>query len=108
MAEKRVLMITKVDAVWEKIEEFHKYWEEKSLPVWEENGANHIGSFVGYLGGQKNQIVRLFEFKSISAWDKFMQRRQKRWETELGQESLRNLFPYLEKIEETVWISAYD
>ncbi|MFC1532485.1 NIPSNAP family protein [Thermodesulfobacteriota bacterium] len=108
MAEKRVLMITKVDAVWNKIEEFHMYWEEKSLPVWEENSAKHIGSFVNYLGGPKNQIVRLFEFESISAWDKFMQHRQKRWETESGQASLQKLFPYLEKIEETVWTSAYD
>ena len=80
MGEKRVLMITKVDAVWNKIEEFHKYWEEKSLPVWEENGAKHIGSFVNYLGGPRNQIVRLFEFESISAWNKFMQHRQRRWE----------------------------
>ena len=60
MTDKRVLMITKVDAVWNKLEEFHKYWGEKSLPVWEENGAKHIGSFVNHLGGPKNQIVRLF------------------------------------------------
>jgi hypothetical protein len=60
MAGKRVLMVTKVSAVWSSLDEFNKYWEKENLPFWLEHGAKHVGSFVNYLGEPKNQIIRLF------------------------------------------------
>lgn len=56
MREKKVLMITKVTAVWDRLDEFHEHWQRENLPFWLEHGVHHIGSYVNYHGGQKNQI----------------------------------------------------
>jgi len=107
MPGKKVLMITKVNAVWSSINEFNEYWEKENLPFWLEHGAKHIGSFVNYLGGPKSQIIRLFEFEALSHWDSFMQLREKMFDSEKGRESMKRLFPFVASIEETVWISVY-
>ena len=107
MPGKRVLMITKVDAVWETIGEFHEYWEKENLPFWVEHGAKHIGSFTNYLGSSKSQIVRLFEFEDVSQWEKFMKVREEMFHTKEGQESMKKLLKFIEKIEETLWVSVY-
>jgi hypothetical protein len=107
MPEKRVILMVKVTAVWSTINEFHEYWGKESLPTWIEQGAKHIGSFVNWLGAPKSQIIRLFEFESLSAWQKFMQKREKMFASEKGRELIPNLIGYIEKLEESVWISAY-
>ena len=108
MPDKKVLMITKVDAVWGKLDEFNESWEKTNLPFWLENGARHIGSFVNYLGGPKSQIVRLFEFDNLSHWDRFMQLRESMFDSEQGREAMKKgVLPFVESIEETIWISVY-
>ncbi len=107
MAGKRVLMMTKVNAKWSSLEEFNKYWEKENLPFWVQNGAKHIGSFVNYLGEPKNQIIRLFEFDDLSQWDRFMQIREKMFDSRQGREGLKKTVEFLESIEETVWVSVY-
>ncbi len=107
MERKRILMITKVNAVWNSLHEFNKYWEMENLPFWLENGAKHIGSFVNYLGGPKNQIIRLFEFDDLSQWHRFMQLREKMFDSEKGRQGLQKTLKFIESIEETVWISVY-
>ena len=108
MTDKKVLLITKVDAVWNRLDEFHEYWERKNLPFWIEHGAKHIGSYVNYLGGQKNQIVRLFEFDDLPHFNRFMELRESMFDSEPGRAAMEKLFPFLETIEETVWVSAYE
>ena len=107
MARKKVLLLVKVDANLSSIKEFNEYWERVNLPFWEENGAKHIGSYVNYLGAPKNQIIRLFEFEDLSQCDKFMQLREKMFNTEQGEESLQQIYTYFKTLEETLWISAY-
>lgn len=107
MAGKRVLMMTKVNAIWSSLEEFNKYWEKENLPFWLEHGAKHIGSFVNYLGGPKSQIIRLFEFDELSKWDRFMELREKMFDSEQGRQGLQKTLEYVKSIEETVWISVY-
>jgi hypothetical protein len=107
MAEKKVLMIVKVDTVWSSLEEFNEQWGRVNLPFWEENGAKHIGSFINYLGSNKNQIIRLFEFESRDHWHKFMELREKMFNSEEGRQSLGNTVKFIERLEESVWLSVY-
>jgi hypothetical protein len=72
-----------------------------------QNGAKHIGSFVNYLGGPKNQIIRLFEFDDLSQWDRFMQIREKMFDSQQGRQGLQKTLGFVQSIEETVWISVY-
>jgi hypothetical protein len=107
MAGKKVLLITKVNVIWSSLGEFNKYWEKENLPFWLENGAKHIGSFVNYLGGPKNQILRLFEFEDLSQWGRFMKLREKMFDSEQGRQGLQKTLQFVESIEETVWVSVY-
>jgi hypothetical protein len=107
MAGRRVMMMTKVNAIWSSLEEFNKYWEKENLPFWLQNGATHIGSFVNHLGGPKNQIIRLFEFDDLFQWNRFMQLREKMFNSEQGRQGLQKTIQFVESIEETVWISVY-
>jgi hypothetical protein len=107
MAGKRVLMVTKVSAVWSSLDEFNKYWEKENLPFWLEHGAKHVGSFVNYLGEPKNQIIRLFEFDDLSQWDRFMELREEMFDSEQGRQGLQKTLQFVESIEETVWISVH-
>lgn len=90
------------------MDEFHEYWQRENLPFWTEHGARHIGSYVNYLGAQKSQIVRLFEFENLSHYNRFMELRESMFDSEQGRAAMEKLFPFLESIEETVWVSAYD
>jgi len=108
MSDKKVLMITKVTAVWSRMKEFHEYWHREALPFWTEHGAKHIGSYTGYLGGNKNEIIRVFEFENLEHYHRWMETRESLFDSENGESAMTNLFPYLETIEETAWISAYD
>lgn len=107
MGKRKVLLMTKVDAVWERMPEFHEYWQEHNLPFWEQHGARHIGSFVNHVGGAKNQIIRLFEFDNLEQCQHFLSLRESMFESDQGREKMKELYPYLERIEESVWISAY-
>ena len=107
MAEKKVLMITRVNAVWSSLEEFNEHWGTKNLPFWEEHGAKHLGSFANYLGAKKNQIVRLFEFENLSRYNEFMEFREKMFNSEKGKEGLRELYGFIEELDETAWVSVY-
>lgn len=107
MTQRRVLLMTKVDAVWNRIDEFHEYWRTHNLPFWEQNGARHVGSFVNYLGGSKSQILRLFEFDALEQCHRFLALRESMFDSDPGREQMARLHPYLERIEESVWISAY-
>ena len=84
---------------------------KESLPNWIAKGAKHIGSFENYLGGTKNQIVRLWEFDDFSKWAQFMEWRNKGMytseQTPEQAKSLMKIRGYVENIEETVWFSLY-
>ena len=70
MPPKKVLMITKVTVHWDKLEAFNEWWEKGSLPTWRTHGANYIGSYENYLGGKKNEIIRVTEFDDFKKWEK--------------------------------------
>ena len=61
----------KVNVTWNIIDEFNEYWARENLPLLEEHGARHIGSYVNLVGGPLNEIVRLFEFEDLSHWERF-------------------------------------
>ena len=71
MPQKKVLLMIKVNVMWNLIDEFNEYWARENLPLLEEHGARHIGSYVNLVGGPLNEIVRLFEFEDLSHWEKF-------------------------------------
>jgi hypothetical protein len=107
VAEKRALLVVKVNVVWSLLDEFNEYWERVNLPFWLKNGARHIGSFVSHLGAPENQIIRIFEFDSLEKCYEFLQLRQKMFDSEEGKKSLPNVYRFAENIEESVWISVY-
>ena len=108
MPGKKVLMVTRVNAVWSTLSEFNESWEKTNLPFWLEHGARHLGSFVNYLGGPKSQIIRLFEFDDLSHWSRFMQLRETMFDSGQGREAMKKgVLPFVDSIEETVWISIY-
>jgi hypothetical protein len=41
----------KVNVTWNIIDEFNEYWARENLPLLEEHGARHIGSYVNLVGG---------------------------------------------------------
>lgn len=88
MKESKVLLMTRVTTVWSKLDEFNEYWGRTNLPFWTENGARHIGSYTNYLGGKKAEIIRLFEFESLSAWNRFMEIREAMFKSEEAKRSL--------------------
>lgn len=102
-----VLLVTKVDAVWSRLDEFHDYWRTHNLPFWEQHGARHVGSFVNHLGGSKSQVLRLFAFDDLEHCQRFLALREAMFDSDRGREQMATLQQYLERIEETVWISAY-
>lgn len=104
---RRVLLVTKVDAVWSRLGEFHEHWRVHNLPFWEQHGARHVGSFVNYMGGPKSQVLRLFEFDDLEQCQRFLALREAMFDSDRGREQMAQLHRYLERIEETVWISAY-
>lgn len=107
MKESKVLMITKVHAKWERLSEFNEYWEKSNLPFWTENGAKHIGSYVNYIGARKADIVRLFEFDSLSACNRFMEIRESMFRSEEGKQATQATIGFIHDIEESIWLSAY-
>ncbi len=68
MASKSVYLMIKVKVPIHKVREFNEFWGKESLPVWLRHGAKHIGSFTHRAGGPINEIIRLFEFESLSQW----------------------------------------
>lgn len=69
MAEKKVyLMIKAIVHRSNLVRQFNEFWGKESLPVWTKHGAKHIGSFTIRAGGASNEIIRLFEFESLSHW----------------------------------------
>jgi hypothetical protein len=107
MKEAKVLMITRVNTIWKTLDEFNKYWGESSLSFWTENGAKHLGSYLNHTGARRSDIVRLFEFDSLSAWNKFMELRESMFKSEEGKQRLQNIIEFVHDIEESVWISIY-
>jgi len=112
MVPKKVIMITKVTVKWDKLEEFHEWWEKVSLPNWIEHGARHIGSFENYLGDKKNVIIRITEFDDFSKWEKWMEwRNSTMYFTEPTSkeraEKLRPVTSRAESLTESVWFSIY-
>ncbi len=68
MATKRAYLMIKVKVHFGMVGEFNEFWGRESLPIWEKHGAKHIGSFMMRAGGPINEIIRLFEFESLSHW----------------------------------------
>jgi hypothetical protein len=112
MPPKKVLMITKVTVHWDKLEAFNEWWEKGSLPTWRTHGANYIGSYENYLGGKKNEIIRVTEFDDFKKWEKWMEWRNTRlYGTDpTSQERAEQIEPItsrVESIEESVWFLIY-
>ena len=69
MAEKKVYLMIKATVHRSNlVREFNEFWGKESLPAWTKHGAKHIGSFTMRAGGASNEIIRLFEFESLSHW----------------------------------------
>lgn len=102
---KKVYEMIKVTVPFDKVGEFNEYWTREALPIWLEHGVKHIGSFLNYVGGPTNEIIRLFEFENISHWEQ--------WEefTAGGSEEARNLFKgisqYILSVEKKLLLSAF-
>ena len=104
MAEKKVYLMIRVRTPFDLVNEFNDIWERESLPVWLTHGAKHIGSFINYVGDPVNEIVRLFEFDSIShwqQWEKFLA------ESEEGRDLVKRLSSYIQSLEKKLLISIY-
>ena len=109
---KKVLMITRVNVDWDKLEEFNEWWGRVKLHEWTENGARHLGSYENFLGAPKSQIIRLWEFDDFSKWEKFMEWRLRTMyafeptSTKRG-ERLKEITSRVDNLDETVWFSIY-
>ena len=104
MAEKKVYLMIKVRTPFDLVDEFNEFWGRESLPTWLEHGAKHIGSFVNYVGDPVNEIVRLFEFDSVSQWEQ--------WEKFLGgsqegKDLVKRLSRYIVSLERKLLVSVY-
>ena len=71
MASKKIYLHLTVRVPHAQLHEFNEFWGKESLPRWLANGARHIGSYVNYVGGVYGEIIRLFEFDSLSHFEKF-------------------------------------
>ena len=102
---KKVYEIIKVTVPFDKVTEFNEYWAKEALPIWVKHGVRHIGSFINYVGDPTNEIIRFFEFDSISHWEQ--------WEafTASDSEEARNLFKgisqYIISVEKKLLLSAF-
>jgi len=83
MPDKPIYLMIKVRIHFDLVGEFNEYWARESLPFWEKHGAKHIGSFSNFVGDPINEIIRLFEFESISKWQA--------WEDFLSSDEGKNL-----------------
>ncbi|MFC1964145.1 NIPSNAP family protein [Chloroflexota bacterium] len=61
-----------VDVIPGKLKEFHDMWLKESLPVWEEHGIKHIGSWETTIG-KSNEVIRLFAFEDLAHYERWMQ-----------------------------------
>lgn len=102
---KKVYEIIKVTVPFDKVGEFNEYWAREALPIWLKHGVKHIGSFINYVGDPTNEIIRLFEFDSVSHWEE--------WEefTASDSEEAPNLFKgisqYIISVEKKLLLSAF-
>jgi len=102
---KKVYEIIKVTVPFDKVAEFNEYWAREALPIWVKHGVRHIGSFLNYVGDPTNEIMRFFEFDSISHWEQ--------WEefTDSDSEEARSLFEgisqYITSVEKKLLLSAF-
>jgi hypothetical protein len=104
MAEKKVYLMIKVRAPLDLVSEFNEFWGRESLPIWLKHGAKHMGSFINYVGDPINEIVRLFEFDSVSQWEQ--------WEKFLadskeGKDLVKRLSRYIISLERKLLVSVY-
>lgn len=104
MAEKKVYLMIKVKTPFDLVNEFNEFWGKESLPIWIKHGAKHIGSFTNYVGDPINEIIRLFEFDSVSQWEQ--------WEkflagSEEGKNLVKRLSRYIVSLERKLLVSAY-
>ena len=68
MPEKRVLMITKVNAVWSSIDEFHKFWEKESLPNWGKMELSILALLLTSMGVLKIKLSAFLSLKIFHSW----------------------------------------
>jgi hypothetical protein len=110
MSQKKVLLSVKVKVVWSLLDEFNKFWEKEYSRHWKTHGAKHIGSYVFLVGGPINEIVRLFEFKDLSHWEKFSEwlYGEKFQENQKGRTiPPEDLLKYITSIEQELLVSVY-
>ena len=104
MGEKKVYLMIKVRTPFELVGEFNEFWGKESLPVWLKHGAKHVGSFMNFVGDPINEIVRLFEFDSLSQWqqwEKFLA------DSEEGKDLVKHLSRYIVSLERKLLVSVY-
>ncbi len=70
MGQNKVYLMVTITAP--NIREFNIFWTKEALPHWLKYGK-HIGSFTNWVGGPRNQIIRLFEFESLAKWEEFQE-----------------------------------
>ncbi len=73
MANNKIYLMLKVRVNFEQVDEFNKIWGKQALPVWEQHGAKHIGTFRNYVGDTINEMIRLFEFNNILDFHKWQE-----------------------------------
>lgn len=104
MAERKIYLMIKVRTPFELVKEFNEFWGKESLPIWLRHGAKHVGSFANYVGDPNNEIIRLFEFDSVSQWEE--------WEkfladSEEGKDIRKQLSRYIVSLERKLLVSIY-
>ena len=100
----KVYLMIKVTVPFNLVAEFHEYWGKESLPFWEKFGVKHIGSFTNYIGDATNEIIRIFEYKSFSHYEKWQ---KYCLESEDMKPIQQNLKRFITKLERKILLSVY-
>ena len=90
-----------------KVPEHAHVNEQASYMVKGRFEVKHLGSYANHMGAKKAEIVRLFEFENLSAWNKFMEVRESMFRSEQGKQAFQTTIGFVHDIEESTWISVY-
>lgn len=81
---RKIYLMHRLSVPSDLVDEFSQYWKEHTLPVWEQQGAKLLAAGRTTVGGPENEIVRLYEFESLFAWQKRQEAQWDLWEKEEG------------------------
>jgi hypothetical protein len=94
MSENKLYHMVKVTS--NNVKDFSEVWAKNNLPVWEEKGARHIGSWTWTAGGPSNEILRIFEFNDFAHYNSWVSLRD---DTPEGKARVERTNHYIIKME---------